>query len=313
MKQPGQQENAHFMQAHMEMGIVALVVANLERSLSFYESILGCTLFASSGHTAVVGSERPLLLLIEQRDASPRPSNATGLYHVAFLLPGRADLACALRHLLGSGYPPSSLQDHWISEALYLSDPDGNGLELYRDRPRSAWPWRNGKLEASEPSIQLNFESLLSELDGIAPTSDTWRGLPSFTRIGHVHLQVADLAQSVAFYQGILGLEESITGMDGACFFAAEGYHHHIACNVWTGPGAQTPPHNALGLRFFTLVLPAWAEVLLCTSRAQAAGLPVIQHEQMCLLHDPAGNGVLLTSESLQYSEEVMALASIFG
>lgn len=297
------------------MGTVRLRVADLGRSRAFYERVIGLRATEQEDGSLAFGvsGEHPLVELVGDASAPALDPRATGLYHLAILMPSRRDLAFALARLGLGRWPLDGASDHLVSEALYLSDPDGNGLELYRDRPRSAWPWRNGKLEASEPSIQLNFESLLSELDGIAPTSDTWRGLPSFTRIGHVHLQVADLAQSVAFYQGILGLEESITGMDGACFFAAEGYHHHIACNVWTGPGAQTPPHNALGLRFFTLVLPAWAEVLLCTSRAQAAGLPVIQHEQMCLLHDPAGNGVLLTSESLQYSEEVMALASIFG
>jgi catechol 2,3-dioxygenase len=310
MKQPGQQESVYSMPAGMEMGMVCLIVADLERSLSFYERILGCTLLARNGDRAVLGSERPLLLLTERRDAPPRPSHTTGLYHVAFLLPGRADLACALRHLLANGYPPSSLQDHWISEAIYLSDPDGNGIELYRDRPRSAWPWQHGKLEATEPSIQLNMESLLAELDG---TEFRWRGLPPFTRIGHIHLQVADLAQSAVFYQEVLGLEESITGMNGACFFAAGGYHHHIGCNVWTSPGAPPPPDNALGLHFFTLILPERTQVMRLVSRISAAGIEVAQFGQSYLLRDPTNNRLLLTAESLQRSQEVMALASSLG
>jgi catechol 2,3-dioxygenase len=309
MKQPGPQESAYSMHPGMEMGIVSLTVADLERSLSFYERILGCTLLASSGDTAVLGSERPLLILTERQDALPRPVHSTGLYHVAFLLPGRTDLACALRHLLESGYPPSSLQDHGISEAIYLSDPEGNGIELYRDRPRAAWPWQNDTLEATEPSVELHIDSLLAELDGI---EYTWRGLPPFTRIGHVHLQVADLEQSAAFYQRVLGLEESITGMSGACFFATGGYHHHIGCNVWTSSGASAPPRGARGLNFFTLMLPERAEVVQLAARAHAAGIPMVQHEQSCLLRDPAGNGVLLTAESLQQSEEVMALTSAF-
>ncbi len=170
MKQPGQQESVSAMPSGMEMGIVSLIVADLERSLSFYERILGCALLARSGSSAVLGSERPLLLLTEWQNAPQRPAGTTGLYHVAFLLPGRTDLACALRHLVASGYPPSSLQDHGISEALYLSDPDGNGIELYRDRPRGAWPWLQGQLLATEPSVQLRRESLLAELDGTACT-----------------------------------------------------------------------------------------------------------------------------------------------
>lgn len=308
MKQPGQQESVYSMHAGMEMGIVSLSVADLERSLSFYERILGCALLARSGNRAVLGSEKPLLLLTERRDAPPRPPHTTGLYHVAYLLPGRVDLACALRHLLASGYPPSSVQDHWISEAIYLSDPERNGIELYRDRPRSAWPWHNGKLEATEPSIELSKESLLAELDG---TAYSWRALPPFTRIGHVHLQVADLAQSVAFYREVLGLEESITGMSGASFFAAGGYHHHIGCNVWMSADAPPPPHNALGLHFFTLILPEQAQVMELASRISAAGREVAQYSQSYLLRDPSHNRILLTAEPLQHAQEVMALASI--
>jgi catechol 2,3-dioxygenase len=310
MKQPGQQESAYSIPANMKMGVVSLIVADLERSLSFYERILGCTLLASSGDTAILGGERPLLILTARRGALPRPPNTTGLYHVAFLLPGRTDLACALRHLLECGYPPSSLQDHWISEALYLSDPDGNGIELYRDRPRSAWPWQRGKLEASEPSIQLSAESLLAELDG---TVCRWHGLPPFTCIGHVHLQVADLAQSSAFYQRVLGFAESITGMSGAGFFAAGGYHHHIGCNVWASLGAPPPPRDAPGLQFFTLVLPEHTDVVNLVSHITAAGIEVAHDGQSYLLRDPSQNGIVLTAEPLQQSQVVMALTDILS
>lgn len=296
----------------MEMGPVALAVADLERSLSFYEQILGCVVLAHSRSKAVIGSERPLLLLSEQRDAPRRPERSTGLYHVAFLLPSRTDLACTLRHLLDSGYPPERMEDHGISEALYLSDPDGNGIELYRDRPRSAWPWRQGKLEATSAtaSIPLSAESLLAELDG---TAYRWRGLPPFTRIGHVHLQVADLAQSAAFYQGVLDLEESITGIDGARFFASGGYHHHIGCNVWASLGASAPPDDALGLRFFTLLLPEHAQVLSLISRLEAADIVATQQGQSYLLRDPARNGMVLTAEALSDGQQVMALMDNFG
>lgn len=310
MKQPGQQESAYSIHADMKMGIVSLIVADLERSLAFYQRILGCTLLARSGGIATLGNERPLLILNERPDAFPRPGATTGLYHVAFLLPGRTDLACALRHLLVSGYPPSSLQDHGISEAIYLSDPDGNGIELYRDRPRSAWPWQGGKLEAAEPSIQLQSESLLAELDG---TAYQWHGLPPFTCIGHVHLQVADLAQSAVFYQGVLGLAESITGMSGACFFAAGGYHHHIGCNVWASLGAPPPPDDAPGLHFFTLVLPQQADVMSLVALITAAGREVVPYGHAYLLRDPAQNRIVLTAEPFQQAQEMMALATMLS
>jgi len=310
MEQPRKLDTFYRMDASMEIGIVSLAVTDLERSLSFYEDVLGFTLLARSGNSAVLGGERPLVLLTECKGAPRCPEYTTGLYHLALLLPGRVDLACALRHLFECGYPLQGSADHNISEAIYLSDPDGNGIELYRDRPRSAWPWQHGKLEATEPSIQLNVESLLAELDG---TEFTWRGLSPFTRVGHVHLKVGNLAQSAAFYQGVLGLYETITGISGACFFAAGGYHHHIGCNVWTSLDAPSPSLNAPGLRFFTLALTERMQVMSLASHISNTGIMVEQHQQSYLLRDPANNGILLTGETLRESEEVMALADIFS
>jgi catechol 2,3-dioxygenase len=291
----------------MEIGPVSLVVADLERSRRFYEGILGCTVLAHNDSSIVLGGEHPLLLLTERRSVPRRPEHTTGLYHLALLLPGRVDLACALLNLREKRYPLQGCEDHGISEAIYLADPDGNGIELYRDRPRSAWPWHHGRLEATEPSAPLHAENLLAELDG---TAYAWRGLPPSTRVGHIHLQVADLAQCRTFYHGILGLEESITGMSGACFFAANGYHHHIACNVWSSRDAP-PPRNALGLHFFTVMLPVQRQVVKLASRVSAVGIEVTQYSQSYLLRDPSQNRILLTAESFQYGHEILALASI--
>lgn len=304
MKQQGQQEQGYVMHAGMQMGVVSLFVADLERSLRFYKQVLGCTILARSNSSVVLGGEYPLLLLTERREASLRPENSAGLYHVALLLPSRVDLACALHHLLSLGYPIREMTDHLISEAIYLADSEGNGIELYRDRPRSAWPWQNGRLEASGPSINLSAENLLAELE---ETGSEWQGLPAFTRVGHVHLEVTDLAQSAAFYRGVLGLAESITGIDGAAFFAAGGYHHHIGCNVWSSRTA-TPTANSLGLHFFTLSLPEQAEVMQLAARAQVAGIPVKQYGQSYLLCDPSGNQLLLTP--LRKASEVISLAT---
>jgi catechol 2,3-dioxygenase len=305
MKQPEQPENDYTMHAAMEIGIVSLTVADLERSLRFYEGVLGCTTLAREGDSAVVGAEHPLLLLTERRNARPCPAHTTGLYHVALLLPGRVDLARALHHLLALSYPVREIEDHGVSEAIYLADPDGNGIELYRDRPRSAWPWQHGRLEATEPSVHLEPESLLAELD---EASASWHGLPPYTRVGHVHLKAASLESSFSFYQGALGMAESITVMDGARFFAAGGYHHHIACNVWSSLDAPTPPPDALGLRFFTLVLPEQEEVTRLVGRARSAGVPVVAFGSSYLLRDPAGSRILLTAQSLRRAEEVLAL-----
>lgn len=308
MKQPEERDTVCTMDASMEMGIVSVFVSDLGRSLPFYEGVLGCTVLAHEGNSAVLGGEHPFLLLTERRGAPPRPEHTTGLYHFALLLPGRVDLAYALRRLLDSGYPVQECTDHGISEAVYLADPDGNGIELYRDRPRSAWPWHNGRLEASEPSTPLNRENLLAELDGV---TYNWHRLPPSTRIGHVHLQVDNLTRCTSFYQRILGLERSITGIDGACFFAAGGYHHHIGCNVWMSFGAPPPPRDAPGLHFFTLLLPEQAQVNRLVSRIRAAGREVTQYAQSYVLRDPSNNRLLLTAEAPRQNQEILALATI--
>lgn len=309
MTQPTQRETRHSAPADMRMGIVSLTVAELDRSLRFYEDVLGAIVLARRGNSVALGGEHPLLVLTERRHAVAAPEPATGLYHYALLLPGRVDLARMLRQLLESGYPVREMSDHGISEAIYLADPEGNGIELCRDRPRSAWPWTNGRLEASEPSVPLSSENLLAELEG---TDSSWRGLSALTSIGHVHLRVSDLAQTTEFYQGLLGLEESITGIKGACFFAAGGYHHHIGCNAWSSLAAPAPPPTAMGLRFFTLVFPEESHVRQLVSQLREAGRTVTPCGQAYLLRDACQTGVMLTTQSCRHAEEALALDASF-
>src|SRR5688500_7404536 len=186
------------------LGLVALTVADLARSLAFYRDVLGFQLLQKNGEQAVLGvAGTPLLLLHELPDALPAPTNVTGLtglYHFAILVPTRADLARSLLHLVESGYPLSGASDHLVSEALYLSDPDNNGIEIYRDRPRDQWPRINNQLQmASDP---LDLHALITEAK-----ADTrpWDGLAAGTRLGHIHLQVADIPQARDFYHGVLG------------------------------------------------------------------------------------------------------------
>ncbi len=146
--------------------------------------------------------DEPLLRLGTFPDAVSRPPRTTGLYHFAILLPRRADLAVALRHLTGTGYPLQGTSDHLVSEALYLADPDGNGIEIYADRPRDQWPYRNGSLEMA--TIPLNVGNLMQEADSI---DEPWQALPAASRMGHVHLHVGDLAEAERFYCDLLGFE----------------------------------------------------------------------------------------------------------
>lgn len=287
-----------------QIGPVSLTISNLERSLAFYEHVLGFPCIQRDEHTAVLGVGIPLLLLTEQPGARPKPPHTTGLYHFAILVPGRTDLARSLYHLRELAYAVREALDHSVSEAIYLDDPDGNGIEIYRDRPRSAWPWHDGKLDGTHASTPLDVESVLSELEG---NDHSWQGLPSQTRIGHIHLQVADLDAAANFYQGVLSFDEAITGVTGALFLAADGYHHHLGLNTWECLGAPPPPADAAGLRFFTICLPDMEELTRISKRLLAASIPLIQKPKALIFRDPVGNGILMTAGAIQSGKEVMS------
>jgi catechol 2,3-dioxygenase len=290
-----------------QIGPVSLTVADLERSTRFYEDVLCLKLLQQNNHTAMLGVDNPLLLLTEQPGARPRPLESPGLYHFAILVPGRVDLASALCHLLDVGYPILAILDHGVSEALYLADPDSNGIEIYRDCPRSAWPWHNGRLGAT--SDPLERKSLLSELDG---SEHAWKGLPPHTHVGHVNLLVADLASMAAFYRDVLGFVEAITGVPGAFFLAAGGYHHHVALSSWRSQGEFLPTTETAGLRFFNICVSDMAEVERLANHLEVASIPFMRLGNSLMLRDPEGNGVLLRVGLSQNNDEVMSSAEAF-
>jgi catechol 2,3-dioxygenase len=244
----------------------------------------------------------PLIILTGKPEAQPRPPHTTGLYHFALLLPSRVDLAQSLRHLVASRYPLQGAADHGVSEALYLADPDGNGIEIYVDKPRNAWPWLEGQLQmVTDP---LNVEDLLSSY------ASSWNGLPEGTRIGHVHLQVADLGEAERFYSGLLGFDLMQRFGHSALFFSAGGYHHHSGVNTWAGVGASAPPPGAVGLRHFAVHLPNEAALAHAAERLEAAGI-ALEHAppngytaKALLLKDPSDNGVLLDIRTAQDKEK---------
>ena len=221
------------------IGRVRLRVADLERVRSYYERTIGLPIDGGS-----------LIELIEDPDAPPAPAGSTGLFHLAILVPDRPSLAQAVRRVVQSGERFTGASDHFVSEALYLRDPEGNGIEIYRDRPRSEWEYSsNGELKMG--TVALDIDSVMAELpDGADP------GMPEGTRIGHVHLHVADLPSSEAFYAGDLGLDVTVRSYPGALFLSRDGYHHHIGLNTWQGEGAPAAPPGSRGLEDFELLLP---------------------------------------------------------
>jgi catechol 2,3-dioxygenase len=268
---------------------VHLTISDLERALHFYRDTLGFRVLERKESTVALTPDgtAPLITLTGQPNARPRPRRTTGLYHMAILVPTRADLARTLHHLTEVGYPLEGWADHLVSEAIYLADPEGNGIEIYRDRARDQWPRRNGQIQmATDP---LDVDGMLAEAD-----KRSWDGLPPQTRIGHIHLQVSDLRQAEMFYHGLLGFDVVTRDYPGALFVSAGGYHHHIGLNTWAGTGAPQPPPDSAGLRDFTLTLPDRAEWQRMVERLKQAHVELSEQDDGISLHDPSGNGIRL-------------------
>lgn len=268
------------------MGPVTLTVVDLGRAVAFYRERIGLSAHAQDGVSARLGAGGDdLLVLIGRKDAA-RAVGTTGLFHVAILLPSRAALARALRRLAETRTPLQGAADHRVSESLYLADPEGNGIELYRDRPRDTWVWDDGLVGmATDP---LDLDALLAEGEA---DETPWTGQPAGTTIGHVHLRVAHIAPAERFYCEILGFNLTARYGDRASFVAADGYHHHVAFNTWSGVGAPPPPSGAAGLKELVVRLDDADAVGRVTARARAAGVPI---ETGNVLRDPSGNAVRL-------------------
>jgi len=270
------------------IGAVRLKVSDLARSIAFYEQSLGFKLHDRSGGSARLGAGGADLLLLQETPNGRRVGGTTGLYHFAVLVPSRYELGQVLTRIIQTQTPVQGFADHLVSEAIYLPDPDGNGIEIYRDRPRAEWRYQDGTLQmASDP---IDMDGILAEVER---NPQPWVGLPAQTVIGHMHLHVASLPDSRAFYCDLLGFDLMVD-WHSALFIAAGGYHHHLGLNIWAGAGAPPPPADALGLDWYALDLPDAETLAAVKTRLQAAGVALTEHSAGVLLHDPAQNGILL-------------------
>ncbi len=279
------------MPAELRLGHVTLQVSNLERSLAYYQQVLGLTVLGTSAGSAVLGTSDGVTPLVELRERAGvhAAKGMLGLYHFAILLPDRKALGRFVTHLAEIGARAGS-SDHLVSEALYLRDPDGLGIEVYADRPRSSWSAVDRQLRmAADP---LDLDSLVRAAGGVA-----WDGMPPGTTMGHVHLHVGELDRAAEFYHAALGLDKMVWSYPGALFLAAGGYHHHLGLNTWAGPDAPPPTDGDARLLEWRMLLPGHSSVSDAAGSVAAAGYTTSQDGNDWLATDPWGTTVRLLAD----------------
>ena len=232
------------------MGLVELSVSDLDRSLAYWQDAIGLRLLSRENGTAELGVDKPLVRLVEEPGARPA-HGFTGLFHVALLVPDRPSLGRFLAHTARERIPLTGLSDHRVSEAIYLRDPDYHGIEIYADRPREQW---EGRVSQTMTTIPLDTDSVLAAADG------DFDGLPDGTKVGHVHLCVRDVDETIGFYRDKLGMGLTAHLGDQAAFLSAGGYHHHLGANTWESRGAPPAPEGTARLLGFKIILPDEAE-----------------------------------------------------
>jgi catechol 2,3-dioxygenase len=273
----------------LRIGAVSLVVRDLDQVATYYRQSLGLTEIGRSASGVQLGAGGVPFLDLEHRpDAKPDDTREAGLFHTAFLMPTRADLARWILHISRSRTPISGASDHGVSEAFYLDDPEGNGIEVYVDRPAEKWSWKDGNVNM--PTVALDIEDIVQEVDAGA-TYDT---APGGLRIGHIHLRVGDLAKAQAFYTGAIGLDVT-RAREGAAFMSSGRYHHHVGTNIWRSNGAGMRDLDRAGLSWFALEAADDAASGALRARLQKAGAPLDETAQGAETVDPFGNRIRLT------------------
>lgn len=266
---------------------VQLNTLMLEKLSDFYQQVIGLKVLNHDTDLVQLTADgfTPLVTLVYSKDFIPKPGGRTGLYHMALLMPDRSDLGLFLKHLQAVSYPLIGASHHGVSEALYLEDPEGNGIEVYADTPDNSW-----KRHEDHPE-QLDMVTRRLDLDSLlkAGHDQIWSGAPADMVMGHIHLHVADLEKAHIFYEALgFNMVQTIPGQ--ATFVSAGGYHHHIGFNVWNGKGAPPPPKNATGMSFFTLLFPDEETLENAMKNASAIGYEAQESTTGIYLHDPSMN-----------------------
>jgi catechol 2,3-dioxygenase len=293
MTHPGIAPPGYRLPDETRLDYVSLQIADLERSLAYYEHTLGLRVLQRAGAVAMLGTQSGETPLVELREVAGTQAVGRhaklGLYHYAILLPHRAALGSFVQHLAAIGVEVGAA-DHLVSEALYLRDPDGLGIEVYTDRPRDTWRVEHQQLVmATDP---LDLADLVSAANG-AP----WKGMPEGTVMGHVHLHVGDLDHAAAFYHAGLGLDKVVWQYPGALFMSAGGYHHHLGLNTWAGRGALPAGENDARLLEWRMVLPSETDVSAAAESLQSAGHDITDDGGDRLARDPWGTRLRLRSD----------------
>lgn len=283
-------ETSYALTRPAHVGHSHLVVKDLAAVSGFYQSMLGLRVIEKTASGEVLGvSGLPLLTLTTDSNAQTAPRNAAGLFHTAFLMPDRTELARWLRHAAHNNVVLEGASDHLVSEAIYLSDPEGNGIEIYADRPHDVWKFhQDGQVEMA--TNRLDLQALYDS----AP-QDTWNGMADGTAIGHIHLQVGNIPEADTFYRDVLGLK-IMARYPGASFFATGGYHHHVAANIWNSRGAGTRSHNMTGLSDYSLHFNDKAALETAKTALEKLEIKTEARDGGVFLRDPWGIGLTLTA-----------------
>lgn len=269
------------------LAYVQLTVSDLARASEFYRRALGFKVRRCEDGTAFLGAGGDDLLVLTERPGARQTRGTTGLYHFAIRVPSRVDLARVIQRVVETQTPVQGFADHSVSEAMYLADPDGNGIEIYRDRPRDEWRDDQGRLRMTTEPIDLD-----GVMSGLKEANESRDALPIGTVLGHVHLKVSHVRESEAFYCGVLGFDLTARYGPAAAFVSAGGYHHHIGMNTWESAGSPPAPEDAVGLRFFVVHVPNAAELQSVADRVRRAGLALRETDAGWLIRDPSQNSI---------------------